>query len=84
MMYQLFPIIFYRTQVFGNVDHSRAEKIYTDSKYSQVSAKWLSDKWTSENINLKTCGQMSKFDFGRKDRSNDDDGPYYDDDGVHY
>ena len=28
----------------GNVDHSRAEKIYTDSKYSQVSSKWLSDK----------------------------------------
>ena len=43
-----------------------------------------SGKWTSENINLKTCGQMSKSEFGRKDRSNDDDGPDYDDDGVHY
>ena len=41
-----------------------------------------SDKWTSENINLKTCGQMSKSEFGRKDRGDDDDGPYYDDDGY--
>ena len=51
-----------------------------------------SEKWTSENINLKTCGQMSKSEFGRKDRSNDDEGPvgrlwpsdYDDDDDVQW
>ena len=71
-----FPIIFDRTQVFANVDHSRADKIYTELQTVNIHN---SDKWTSENINLKICGQMSNYEFGR---SNDDDGPDYDDDGF--
>ena len=41
-----------------------------------------SDKRISESISIKTCGQMSKSEFGRKDRSNDDDSPDYDEDGF--